>query len=311
RDTSLAPPPPRVRARRGRGTVGVDEVEPRRQVEVLLDALGEAIELVVTVRVVVAHLERFAEVRQRVDAVGGVGGAERVDRVQHLAPGGEPSLEDEIGLGGHALAHRDAIEDLERQRGLERRLPVGVEHADGEGGIEEAQPAEALPGSAHLVPERFEEIERREANRHGTSTCRRARESSLRLVLPPRVCQTCARVLQWSPPGGRRTPDFFPPGRPSMAYIITRLCRDCLDTGCVAVCPVDCIYEYTGSDREKFPNQLYIHPDECIDCGACEPECPWQAIFEEVAVPDVFKDDTPLNYAIMEGMDDFKVAQNK
>ena len=35
-----------------------------------------------------------------------------------------------------------------------------------------------------------------------------------------------------------------------MAYIITRLCRDCLDTGCVAVCPVDCIYEYTGSDRD-------------------------------------------------------------
>ena len=68
-----------------------------------------------------------------------------------------------------------------------------------------------------------------------------------------------------------------------MAYIITRLCRDCVDTGCVAVCPVDCIYEYTGSDRETWPNQLYIHPDECIDCGACEPECPWQAIFEEVS----------------------------
>ena len=96
-----------------------------------------------------------------------------------------------------------------------------------------------------------------------------------------------------------------------MAYIITRLCRDCLDTGCVAVCPVDCIYEYTGSAQDQFPNQLYIHPDECIDCGACEPECPWQAIFEEVAVPDVFKDDTPLNYAIMENMSDFKVAQNK
>ena len=70
-----------------------------------------------------------------------------------------------------------------------------------------------------------------------------------------------------------------------MTYIITRLCRDCVDTGCVAVCPVDCIYKYTGSDAEKFPNQLYIHPDECIDCGACEPECPWQAIFEEIAVP--------------------------
>ena len=96
-----------------------------------------------------------------------------------------------------------------------------------------------------------------------------------------------------------------------MTYIIVRLCRDCLDTGCVAVCPVDCIYQYTGSDHAAFPNQLYIHPDECIDCGACEPECPWQAIFEEVAVPEVFSEDTPLNYVIVDHMEDFKVAQHE
>jgi ferredoxin len=89
-----------------------------------------------------------------------------------------------------------------------------------------------------------------------------------------------------------------------MAYIITRLCRDCVDTGCVAVCPVDCIYGYRGSDSTTFPNQLYIHPDECIDCGACEPECPVTAIFPEEDVPtamkqyiqlnrDVFKSDSP------------------
>jgi ferredoxin len=95
-----------------------------------------------------------------------------------------------------------------------------------------------------------------------------------------------------------------------MAYIITRLCRDCLDTGCVAVCPVDCIYEYTGTDTAAFPpNQLYIHPDECIDCGACEPECPWQAIFEEVAVPEVFAEDTKLNYAMMERASEFAVKK--
>jgi ferredoxin len=96
-----------------------------------------------------------------------------------------------------------------------------------------------------------------------------------------------------------------------MTYIITRLCRDCVDTACVAVCPVDCIYRYTGSDPETFPNQLYIHPDECIDCGACEPECPWQAIFEEAAVPDVFKDDTPLNYKMMEIASDFEVCKHE
>ena len=64
-----------------------------------------------------------------------------------------------------------------------------------------------------------------------------------------------------------------------MAYIITRLCRDCIDTACVSVCPVDCIYRYTGADTGTFPNQLYIHPDECIDCGACIPVCPTNSIY--------------------------------
>ncbi len=73
-------------------------------------------------------------------------------------------------------------------------------------------------------------------------------------------------------------------------------------------CPVDCIYEYTGDDRGKFLNQLYIHPDECIDCGACEPECPWQAIFEEPAVPEIFRDDIALNHATVDMPDEFKVA---
>jgi len=86
-----------------------------------------------------------------------------------------------------------------------------------------------------------------------------------------------------------------------MTYIITRLCRDCVDTACVAVCPVDCIYEYTGSDKETFPNQLYIHPDECIDCGACEPECPVTAIFPEEDVPANMKQYVQINRDIFKG----------
>jgi ferredoxin len=93
-----------------------------------------------------------------------------------------------------------------------------------------------------------------------------------------------------------------------MPWTITRLCIDYLDTRCVSVCPVDCIYEYIGDDREKFPNQLYIHPDECIDCGACEPECSWQAIFEEPAVPEIFMDNVALNHATVETPEEFKVA---
>lgn len=55
-----------------------------------------------------------------------------------------------------------------------------------------------------------------------------------------------------------------------MPYVITEACKDTKDRACVDVCPVDCIYE--------GPEQLYIHPDECIDCGVCEPECPVEAI---------------------------------
>jgi len=56
------------------------------------------------------------------------------------------------------------------------------------------------------------------------------------------------------------------------------------------VCPVDCIYVEDGVDR-----QLYIHPDECIDCGACEPACPVTAIFAEDEVPDDQKQFTLIN----------------
>jgi NAD-dependent dihydropyrimidine dehydrogenase PreA subunit len=58
-----------------------------------------------------------------------------------------------------------------------------------------------------------------------------------------------------------------------MPYVITEACKNTKDRACVDVCPVDCIYE--------GPDQLFIHPDECIDCGACEPECPVTAIFPE------------------------------
>lgn len=62
-----------------------------------------------------------------------------------------------------------------------------------------------------------------------------------------------------------------------MPYVITEPCIGVKDKSCVAVCPVDCIYE--GED------QFYIHPDECIDCGLCEPECPVNAIYPDTEVP--------------------------
>jgi ferredoxin len=94
-----------------------------------------------------------------------------------------------------------------------------------------------------------------------------------------------------------------------MAWVISRLCRDCLDMSCVEVCPVDCIYEYTGSDDETFPEQLYIDPEECINCGVCEPECPWEAIFEDEQVPEIFEEDTAINSRLLEFKDDFRVPE--
>jgi ferredoxin len=70
-----------------------------------------------------------------------------------------------------------------------------------------------------------------------------------------------------------------------MAYVIADPCVKCKYTDCVAVCPVDCFYE--------GKNSLAINPDECIDCGACEPECPTTAIFEESELPSkwaIYKD---------------------
>ena len=65
-----------------------------------------------------------------------------------------------------------------------------------------------------------------------------------------------------------------------MAYVIAEPCVDVLDQSCVSVCPVDCIHFEEGTDRK-----LFIDPDECIDCGACEPECPVNSIFPAKSVP--------------------------
>jgi NAD-dependent dihydropyrimidine dehydrogenase PreA subunit len=71
-----------------------------------------------------------------------------------------------------------------------------------------------------------------------------------------------------------------------MTYTIAEPCIDVKDKACVEECPVDCIYE---GDRT-----LYIHPTECIDCGACEPACPVEAIF--------YEDDVPAEWAVFKAI---------
>ena len=72
-----------------------------------------------------------------------------------------------------------------------------------------------------------------------------------------------------------------------MTYVIAEPCVDLLDKACIEECPVDCIYE--GA------RMLYIHPDECVDCGACEPVCPVEAIFYEDDLPDKWQRLHPAN----------------
>ena len=93
-----------------------------------------------------------------------------------------------------------------------------------------------------------------------------------------------------------------------MTYVITKPCLGTKDRSCVEVCPVDCFYdirkkkynstfgvEVSGDDGDETVGLLVIHPDECINCGACETECPVEAIYEDSAVPEDFKDFIKIN----------------
>jgi NAD-dependent dihydropyrimidine dehydrogenase PreA subunit len=75
-----------------------------------------------------------------------------------------------------------------------------------------------------------------------------------------------------------------------MTYVITEPCIDVKDRACVDVCPVDCIHDDGDEDRI-----LYVDPDECIDCGACEPACPVTAIYAEDDVPEGQEAYTEIN----------------
>lgn len=72
-----------------------------------------------------------------------------------------------------------------------------------------------------------------------------------------------------------------------MPHVITAACIDVKDGACVKCCPVDCIYE---GERT-----LYIHPDECIDCGVCVSACPTQAIHEDLRLPPEMAHFTAIN----------------
>ena len=95
-----------------------------------------------------------------------------------------------------------------------------------------------------------------------------------------------------------------------MAYVVTKPCIGTKDRSCVEVCPVDCFYDIGRSKKKKRKyNEVYgvapktagdtdmlmINPDECITCGACETECPVEAIYEDSGVPEQYKEFVEFN----------------
>ena len=98
-----------------------------------------------------------------------------------------------------------------------------------------------------------------------------------------------------------------------MTYVVTRRCLGTKDRSCVEVCPVDCFYNIK---KKKYNDQygvaavnddvgmLMIHPDECIHCGACETECPVEAIFEDTGLPDDLKEWGEINKMETESLSD-------
>ena len=94
-----------------------------------------------------------------------------------------------------------------------------------------------------------------------------------------------------------------------MPFIITDPCIETKDTACVDVCPVDCIHPRKDEPEFATTTMLYIHPEECIDCGACVPACPVAAIYESIdATPSHQKDLVEAN-AIYRNGDADTIAQ--
>ena len=80
-----------------------------------------------------------------------------------------------------------------------------------------------------------------------------------------------------------------------MSYWIAEPCIGTKDTACVDVCPVDCIHPTPDEDGFEEAKQLYIDPDTCIDCGACEPACPVTAIFPDEELPEEWAEYRDIN----------------
>ena len=117
-------------------------------------------------------------------------------------------------------------------------------------------------------------------------------QTNVRAVAVPTAAAVCPVLLplinfvSWNCCDGLLPLHWFPETT-AMAHIVSQPCFNCKYTDCVVVCPVECFYE--------GESMLYIHPEECIDCEACVPECPVEAIFHEDNLPAEWTEFTLLN----------------
>jgi NAD-dependent dihydropyrimidine dehydrogenase PreA subunit len=106
-----------------------------------------------------------------------------------------------------------------------------------------------------------------------------------------------------------------------MAYVVTEPCIGTKDRSCVEVCPVDCFFNNKDPElnkqvakepkKEGDVGMLVIHPDECIHCGACEPECPVDAIYEDDDVPEKYKQFIELNANVTSAFSEAELEANR
>ena len=107
-----------------------------------------------------------------------------------------------------------------------------------------------------------------------------------RVTTPTAAAHQRAQRSELYLPGCRET---------TLAYIICEPCVGTKDAACVDVCPVDCIHPRKDEPQFETAEMLYIHPDECIDCGACVPACPVEAIYSLDETPDKWESFIQVN----------------
>ncbi len=106
-----------------------------------------------------------------------------------------------------------------------------------------------------------------------------------------------------------------------MAYVVAEPCIGTKDRSCVEVCPVDCFYNFSDASLNTKANKepgkpgdtgmLVINPDECIHCGACEPECPVEAIYEDDDVPEKWSEFVQINLKASESFSPEDLDKNR